>query len=198
VEVARGCCGRCRFCQAGNIYLPTRERSIETILKIIKNNIDNTGWKDVSLASLHTGSYSGINELSRILSKEYEASNISFSFPSLRPDCLTEEIITLNKMGKKSGFTLAPEAGSDRLRNVINKPIDRDEFLRGTENIFSRGWKLIKLYFMIGLPTETEEDLREYHFQRYIIFSLLNPVYHHLFPSLLHHFSGIPWMMGKL
>ncbi|OGL43347.1 MAG: hypothetical protein A2161_03650 [Candidatus Schekmanbacteria bacterium RBG_13_48_7] len=132
---------------------------MEKILEIIEKNISSTGYTDLSLTALHTGAYSKIEELGRTLYDKYSNKNISFSFPSLRPDCLTKEIVQLNRMGKKSGFTLAPEAGTERLRKVINKHIDQDEFLHGVETIYSQRWKLVKLYFMIGLPTETEEDL---------------------------------------
>ncbi len=159
VEVARGCIRGCRFCQAGVIYRPYRERSPQVIKNLIQESLQCTGYEEVSLASLSAGDYSGIGELMRDLTGTYRDSRVSISLPSLRVGTLTDEMIKTIARVRKTGFTLAPEAGTERLRNVINKPVSELDLIDAAETIFSSGWNLIKLYFMLGLPTETREDL---------------------------------------
>ncbi|MBT3310829.1 MAG: TIGR03960 family B12-binding radical SAM protein [Desulfobacteraceae bacterium] len=161
LEIARGCSRGCRFCQAGMIYRPVRERSMEDILDLIEKTIKTTGYDDISLLSLSTGDYSCISQLIESLVNKYLVKHTSVSLPSLRADTLTPGLINYIKKVRKTGFTIAPEAGSQRLRNIINKNISRDEIINTVNNTFNLGWDLIKLYFMIGLPGETEEDLKE-------------------------------------
>ncbi|MFH2012069.1 MAG: TIGR03960 family B12-binding radical SAM protein [Pseudomonadota bacterium] len=159
LEIARGCTRGCRFCQAGMTYRPVRERSEETIKQIVKKAIDKTGYEEISLLSLNTGDYSCISALLVDLMNKYSEENIAVSLPSLRPGSLTPELIKEIQRVRKTGITIAPEAGTQRLRNVINKGITEEDILTTAKNVFSAGWKSIKLYFMIGLPTEKEEDV---------------------------------------
>ena len=160
LEVSRGCTRGCRFCQAGMIYRPVRERSEETLMNVSRASLDRTGYEDISLLSLSTGDYSCITSLMAGLMDSFAAKHTAVSLPSLRAGTLTPELMTLIKRVRKTGFTIAPEAGSQRLRNVINKNITRDEIIETVRNAFGLGWQVIKLYFMIGLPTETEQDLQ--------------------------------------
>jgi radical SAM-linked protein len=159
LEVARGCIHGCRFCQAGIIYRPYRERSIKNIKALLQESISCTGYDELSLASLSSGDYSGIQTLMPDLAKHYKQQRVSISLPSLRVGTLTPEMIKAVADTRKTGFTLAPEAGTERLRNVINKPVSDADLLGAAETIFRSGWSVLKLYFMIGLPTETFEDL---------------------------------------
>ena len=159
LEVARGCTRGCRFCQAGMIYRPVRERSPTNLLKLADRSLNNTGYEDLSLLSLSTGDYGCIEALMQVLMDRCTADHVAVSLPSLRAGTLTPELMTMIKAVRKTGFTIAPEAGSQRLRNVINKNINEKEILETVEDAFALGWQVIKLYFMIGLPTETEEDL---------------------------------------
>ncbi|OGL41740.1 MAG: hypothetical protein A2043_06220 [Candidatus Schekmanbacteria bacterium GWA2_38_9] len=161
IEIARGCLSGCRFCQAGIIYRPLRERKADEIKELIKLSLKNSGYKEVSLTSLNTGEYSGIDLLIPQLMDYFTANKVSLSLPSLRPDSLNQIIASEIKRFKKTGFTIAPEAGSQRLRDVINKQITEDEILRAAEIVFKEGWGALKLYFMIGLPTEKMEDIEE-------------------------------------
>jgi radical SAM family uncharacterized protein/radical SAM-linked protein len=159
MEIARGCTRGCRFCQAGYIYRPVRERSPEQVLEIIEQTLANTGYDEISLLSLSTGDYGCIAPLLKALMARYAEQRIAVSFPSLRVGTLTRELMEEVKKVRKTGFTLAPEAASERLRGVINKEISEEELLENAFEAYDAGWRLIKLYFMIGLPTETMEDV---------------------------------------
>ncbi|MFH1625028.1 MAG: TIGR03960 family B12-binding radical SAM protein [Pseudomonadota bacterium] len=161
LEVTRGCTRGCRFCQAGMTYRPVRERSPGIIKTIIERALEKTGYEDISLLSLNTGDYSCIQGLLVDLMSRYSNENIAVSLPSLRPETLTPKLIEEIKKVRKTGVTIAPEAGTQRLRDVINKGITEKEILATTENVFAAGWNSIKLYFMIGLPTEKDEDVEE-------------------------------------
>ena len=159
LEVSRGCTRGCRFCQAGMIYRPVRERSPEQLISLAAKSLAATGYEDISLLSLSTGDYGCIAPLIEQLMVSFESDNIAVSLPSLRAGTLTPELMRLIKKVRKTGFTIAPEAGSQRLRDVINKNINEGEIIQTVQNAFDLGWQVIKLYFMIGLPTETDEDL---------------------------------------
>jgi radical SAM-linked protein len=159
VEVARGCIRGCRFCQAGIIYRPYRERSAGRVKDLLRTSLRCTGYDELSLASLSSGDYSDIQPLMQDLVTTYRGDRISISLPSLRIGTLTPGMIRAVAGVRKSGFTLAPEAGTERLRRVINKPVSDQDLLNAATTIFSSGWSVLKLYFMIGLPTETNEDL---------------------------------------
>ncbi len=159
MEIARGCTRGCRFCQAGYIYRPVRERSPEKIAELIAESLQNSGYEEVSLLSLSSGDYTCIEPLLQQLMGRYANDRVSVSLPSLRVGSLTPELMEEVKKVRKTGFTLAPEAGSERLRQLINKGISADDLLETTRTAYQYGWRLIKLYFMMGLPTETDEDL---------------------------------------
>jgi radical SAM family uncharacterized protein len=159
VEIFRGCTRGCRFCQAGMIYRPVRERTQSLIQKSIKAQLENTGYDEVSLLSLSTGDYSGVEVLVMRLMEYCRRENVSLSIPSLRLDSFSFGILQEIQRYKKSGLTFAPEAGSQRLRNVINKTITEEEILTAVAEAVKLGWNHIKFYFMIGLPTETQEDI---------------------------------------
>jgi radical SAM family uncharacterized protein/radical SAM-linked protein len=159
VEIARGCTRGCRFCQAGYLYRPVRERSPQRIEAIVADSLAATGYEEISLLSLSTGDYGCIEPLLKNLMAQHSEDRIAVSLPSLRVGSLTPELMEEIKKVRKTGFTLAPEAGSERLRNVINKGISEEDLLAATSTAFALGWRLIKLYFMTGLPTETDEDL---------------------------------------
>lgn len=159
LEVARGCTRGCRFCYAGIVYRPVRERTPQTVEKIMADSIACTGYEEVSIASLSTGDYSGLAPLLHDINRDFSGDRVSVSLPSLRVETLTAEVINEIRQVRKTGFTLAPEAGTERLRRVINKVSDDRDLEITAANIFRAGWDHIKLYFMIGLPTETDEDL---------------------------------------
>ncbi|PCJ15422.1 MAG: hypothetical protein COB02_18040 [Candidatus Cloacimonadota bacterium] len=161
VEVVRGCTQGCRFCQAGYIYRPIRELSIADITELTKDGLDATGYSEVGLVSLSTADYSDVTKMVKDVSKLTTPKQVAISLPSLRADRMSVQLADSVKQIKQTGFTFAPEAGSKRLRRVINKNITNEELLASSEMVFARGWNTIKLYFMVGLPTETYEDLDE-------------------------------------
>jgi radical SAM family uncharacterized protein len=161
VEVQRGCTRGCRFCQAGMIYRPIRERLPHEVLENADELLANTGYDELSLVSLSTADYSGIEEVTNALGAQYPERRIQVSLPSLRVDSFSVELARALKESYGGGLTFAPEAGSQRLRDVINKGVTQEDIEGATEAAFARGWTSVKLYFMIGLPTETDQDLDE-------------------------------------
>jgi radical SAM family uncharacterized protein len=159
IEIQRGCTRGCRFCQAGVIYRPRRERSKEEVLAAVGELLKNCGYNELSLLSLSTSDYSEIESLVSTLSEHYKAYNLKISLPSLRLDSSSLSLMDTVTLGKKSGLTFAPEAGSERLRRVINKSVSEDELIQALETAAERGWSNVKLYFMLGLPTETIDDI---------------------------------------
>ena len=157
IEICRGCTRGCRFCQAGYIYRPVRERSVDTIRKAAQESVKNTGYQEISLSSLSAGDYSHIKELTAALSKDFEGKHVSASLPSLRLDSFDPDFVS-DEM-RRSSLTFAPEAGSQRLRDVINKNVTAEDFERTMRGAFGAGYSAVKLYFMLGLPTETDEDV---------------------------------------
>jgi len=160
LEVARGCTRGCRFCQAGMIYRPVRERSHERIKDLAKKLIESTGYDEISLSSLSTSDYSKIEDLAKDLLEEYKDQRVSVALPSMRVDSFSVDLAKELQAVRKTGLTFAPEAGTQRLRDVINKGIDEEDLLETTEAVFKEGWRRVKLYFMMGLPTETLEDIK--------------------------------------
>ncbi|MBU4261902.1 MAG: TIGR03960 family B12-binding radical SAM protein [Proteobacteria bacterium] len=159
IEIARGCTRGCRFCQAGIIYRPVRERSPQEVMRLAKAGIASSGFEEIALLSLSSGDYACLAPLLTELMDTFVPKKVSVSMPSMRVGTLTPEIMRQIKRVRKTGFTVAPEAGTDRLRRVINKGITEEDLLATCKSAFALGWKLIKFYFMFGLPTETEEDL---------------------------------------
>lgn len=159
LEVLRGCTRGCRFCQAGMIYRPVRERSVETLLRLAERQFEATGYENISLSSLSTGDYSCLPQLAHELMQRFEQRRVSISLPSLRLDSEVKQTLEETQRVKKTSLTFAPEAGTQRLRDVINKGITEEDLISSVKDAFEGGWSSVKLYFMMGLPTETEEDL---------------------------------------
>ena len=160
LEIQRGCIRGCRFCQAGMLYRPTRERDLEFLKDTARALIENTGHEEISLSSLSSSDYSELPELIDYLIEECSARKVNISLPSLRIDAFSLDVMSKVQDIKKSSLTFAPEAGSQRLRDVINKGLTEEVILEGAARAFQGGWTRVKLYFMLGLPTETEEDMK--------------------------------------
>ena len=160
LEIMRGCIRGCRFCQAGMIYRPTRERSVEQLKKYAYSMLKSTGHEEISLSSLSSSDYSQLKELVEFLIEEFQGKGINISLPSLRIDAFSLDVMEKVQDIRKSSLTFAPEAGSQRMRNVINKGLTEEMILEGAGEAFEGGWNKVKLYFMLGLPSETEEDMK--------------------------------------
>ena len=160
LEIQRGCIRGCRFCQAGQLYRPVRERNVETLKEYALQMLKNTGHEEISLSSLSSSDYSKLPELIDFLIEECGKKKINISLPSLRIDAFSLDVMSKVQDVRKSSLTFAPEAGSQRLRNVINKGLSHEDIINGSALAFKGGWTRVKLYFMLGLPTETEEDIK--------------------------------------
>ena len=161
LEIQRGCIRGCRFCQAGMIYRPTRERNVDKLKEYARTMLKTTGHEEISLSSLSSSDYSELKELVTFLIDEFKGKGINISLPSLRIDAFSLDVMSKVQDIRKSSLTFAPEAGSQRMRNVINKGLTEEDILDGAGQAFEGGWTKVKQYFMLGMPTETEEDMRE-------------------------------------
>ena len=161
LEIQRGCIRGCRFCQAGMLYRPVRERNVERLKQYAHDMLQNTGHEEISLSSLSSSDYSELKELVTYLIDEFKNKGINISLPSLRIDAFSLDVMSKVQDIRKSSLTFAPEAGSQRMRDVINKGLTEEVILNGAGEAFEGGWTKVKLYFMLGLPTETEEDMKE-------------------------------------
>ncbi len=161
LEIMRGCIRGCRFCQAGMIYRPTRQKDVDMLKTYARQMIDNTGYEEISLSSLSSSDYESLDELLQYLISLRDTDHVNVSLPSLRVDAFSLDVMSKVQDIRKSSLTFASEAGSQRLRDVINKGISEEQIMKGCEQAFSGGWDKVKLYFMMGLPTENDEDLLE-------------------------------------
>ncbi len=159
LEVMRGCIRGCRFCQAGQLYKPLREKDVEHLKKLAIESLKNTGYEEISLSSLSSSDYTGLPELIDFLIKSCNEKKVNISLPSLRIDAFSLDVMSKVQDVKKSSLTFAPEAGTQRMRDVINKGLTEEDILRGSHEAFLGGWNKVKLYFMLGLPFETDEDI---------------------------------------
>ncbi|MBE5808309.1 MAG: TIGR03960 family B12-binding radical SAM protein [Clostridiales bacterium] len=159
LEIFRGCTRGCRFCQAGMIYRPVRERSLDELMAIAEKLVDATGYDEISLMSLSSGDYSCLPELAHQMVEKFAQRRVRISLPSQRIDNVLTETLRETQKVKKTALTLAPEAGTQRLRDVINKGVTEEDLMRAVSDAFNEGWSAVKLYFMIGLPTETDQDV---------------------------------------
>ena len=159
LEIMRGCIRGCRFCQAGMVYRPVRERSLEELKRLARTMLKSTGHEEISLSSLSSSDYTKLEGIVNFLIDEFDGKGVNVSLPSLRIDAFSLDVMSKVQDVKKSSLTFAPEAGSQRLRDVINKGLTEEVILKGASDAFHGGWNRVKLYFMLGLPTETEEDM---------------------------------------
>jgi radical SAM family uncharacterized protein len=160
IEIMRGCTRGCRFCHAGMVVRPVRERSVEEIVQAVDDALDHTGFEEIGLLSLSSSDYTHISELIQLITTKYSSRHLGISLPSLRIASFSVDLMDLLKGSRHGGFTLAPEAATEQMRNIINKPLSTEQLLETAHQIYSRGWVTIKLYFMIGHPAETLEDVR--------------------------------------
>jgi radical SAM family uncharacterized protein len=159
IEIQRGCTRGCRFCQAGMIFRPVRERSLQELIETVDKIMADTGHEEIGLLSLSSSDYTQIGPLVKAISEKYGEKALNISLPSLRIESFSADLLEMLQGSRKASFTFAPEAATDRMRDVINKYISTEDLLQTAEDVYSRGWRMIKLYFMIGQPTETDEDV---------------------------------------